>query len=131
MKIEKSTYTGYLWYSDEKEPQILQGKEFELEIAENKNPFIIEGKLYDGKKSISIKYVDGKYLMNTYEVKQEDLKETNPNIVQKEYIANFDGVGKLVFLQYWRPVVDALCEGMNVLQPQELVFIGFDNKKEE
>ena len=128
MRIEKSTYTGYLWYSNEKKPQILQGEEFELEIAENKNPFINEGQLYDGKTSVSIKYVDGQYLMKTYEVKPEDLGKNNQNVVRKEYIADFDGVGKLVFLQYWKPATDSLCEGMNVLQPKELVFVGFDNK---
>lgn len=125
MKIEKSQYQGYLWYSDKKEPQVLNNEVFELEISDNTNPFIIEGQLYDGKKSISIKYVDGKYLVNTYNVDNLDRK------IQEQlfYSHRMDG-RRLIFKQNWRPVNDELCEGMQVLQPAELVFVGFNDKEE-
>ncbi len=53
MKIDKSKYQGYLWYSDEKEPRVFNNEEFELEMAENTNPFIVEGHLFNGIDSIS------------------------------------------------------------------------------
>jgi CRISPR type III-associated protein (TIGR04423 family) len=37
-----------------------------------------------------------------------------------------ENVQKMKFRQYWRPVEDDLCEGMKVLQPAELVFVGFE-----
>lgn len=52
MKIEKSKYQGYLWYSDQKEPKVFNNELFELEIADNENPFIVEGQLYDEENRI-------------------------------------------------------------------------------
>ena len=125
MKIEKSKYQGYLWYSDKKEPQVLNNEVFELEIADSSNPFVIEGKLFDGQKSISIKYVDGKYIVNTYDLDALDgvMQE------QKFYSHRVDGK-QLKFRQIWKEQPDELCEGMQVLQPAELFFVGF-NKEED
>lgn len=130
MKIEKSIYEGYLWYSDKPEPKVYIKKELELEISEKTNPFIIEGQLFDGTNSISIKYVDGKYIVNRYEVKEADFNDVN--IELKEFLPNrMKDIEKLRFLQYWKPQEekDELCEKMEVLQPAELVFIGFKVKE--
>lgn len=125
MKIEKSKYQGYLWYSDKKDPDYFENREFDLQKDDGENPFIIEGQLYDGKNSISIKYVDGKYLCKEYELSQFDADD----IVKKEevfYSHRMDGK-QLKFNQYWREQedLDNLCEGMKALQPAELVFVGF------
>ena len=125
MKIEKSKYQGYLWYSDKKNPQVLNNEVFEFEIADNTNPFVIEGQLYDGQKSISIKYVDGKYIVKTY-----DLHNLDGEIQEQMFYSHRMGDRKLYFKQYWRPMNDEQCEGMQVLQPAELVFVGFNDKEE-
>ena len=65
-QIEKSTYQGYLWYSDKDQPKVLNNVDSEITLDETKNPFVIEGQLFDGKRSISIKYVDGKYIVKKY-----------------------------------------------------------------
>lgn len=126
MKIEKSKYTGYLWYSDQKKPEIIYGdKDFGLEISDAENPFIIEGQLCDGKNSISIKFVDGKYIVKTYTLSDyEDVKAD-------EYVANrMDNVEKLLFKRVWKPKEDGLCCGMVVNQPAELVFVGLKMKED-
>lgn len=126
MKINKSIYQGYLWYSGSNEPQVLLDEEFEKEISNNDNPFIIEGQLFDGKNSISIKYVDGEYIVNQYTVQPDDFN--NVDVEMREFFANrMKGVKKLQFLQYWRVDSDTNCEDMEVLQPKELVFVGFKN----
>lgn len=124
MKIEKSKYEGYLWYSDTSTPDIKTGEEFGIEINEDANPFIIEGQLFDGKKSVSIKYVDGKYVVNTY-----DLEKLDGVFQEREFHSYRMGDRRLKFKQYWRPQKDELCEDMQVLQPAELVFVGFNNKE--
>ena len=130
MKIEKSKYQGYLWYSDQKEPKVINNQEFELEIVDNTNPFIVEGLLYDGENSISIKYVDGEYKVKIYNVKK--LNSENSHKKEKEFLPNrMKDVEKLRFLEYWKPQEDSLCENMKVLQPAELVFIGFNNENKE
>ncbi len=126
MKIEKSTYQGYLWYSDEKQPQVFDNKAFELEIADAANPFIIEGQLYDGKKSVSIKYVDGKYTVKSYETDRLE-GEAQEQVFHSH---RMDGK-RLKFKQFWKEQPDGLCEDMQVLQPAELVFVGFDNNNKE
>jgi CRISPR type III-associated protein (TIGR04423 family) len=124
MKIDKSSYQGYLWFSDQKEPEIINGI-FEKEIDDKTNPFIVEGQLFDGSNSISIKYIDGKYIVNNYDVKSDKFK--NVDFKEVTYLPNFNGGDLLRFRQYWRPQSDPLCEGMDVLHPAELVFVGFDN----
>lgn len=125
MKIEKSKYQGYLWYSDKKEPQVLHDEVFELEIADNTNPFVIEGQLFDGQKSISIKYVDGKYIVNTYDLNTLD------GVMQEQTFHSHRMEGKLLkFKQIWKNQSDELCEGMQVLQPAELIFVGFNDKED-
>lgn len=126
MKIEKSRYEGYIWFSDQKEPKVFNNEEFELEIADDKNPFIIEGQLFDStnNKSVSIKYVDGEYIVKPYDVQENERDNA------QEYLSNRMDDRKLLFVQRWEEQPDDLCEGMQVLQPAELVFVGFNNKEE-
>ena len=125
MKIEKSIYDGYIWYSDKSNPKVFQDEEFEFDTDKIENPFIIEGQLYDDQKMISysIKFVDGKYICKKYEVESTDFNKKDVEI--KTFHANRMDNLKLQFLQYWKEEVDELCEGMKVLQPKELVFVGF------
>jgi len=125
MKIEKSIYNGYIWYSNESNPEVFQDKEFEFDTDKIENPFIIEGQLYDDQKKISysIKFVDGKYICRKYQVKSTDFNKKDVEI--KTFHANRMDNLNLQFLQYWKEEDDELCEGMKVLQPKELVFVGF------
>jgi len=129
MKIEESTYTGYLWYSDETQPCVFLDKTFALEESDESARFIIEGNLFDKERqlSVSIRYVDGHYI-----VKHFQLKDLGTVFDEQEYIPNrmvLEGaekrIEKLRFRQYWQLVPDELCEGMEVLTPKALVFMGF------
>ena len=124
-KIEKAEYSGYLWKSDQKEPEIIFHEEREFEFHDNDNPFVVEGFLYDGKTSYSIRYVDGRHIVNKF-ILSELPKEFTP----QTYIPNFKGVSGLEFRQYWEPKPDELCEGMEVLKPAQFVFVGFKSKEE-
>lgn len=132
--IEAAKYMGYLWYSNEKEPKVFDGNEMvpEINLDEKENPFIIEGNLWDedGRKSIMIRYVDGKYIVHRTEVNEEELKGISSSqayATRKDYLAHrIGGVKCLSFLQYWQEETDDMCEGMQVLRPSKLVFIGFD-----
>lgn len=129
-KIEKSKYQGYLWYSDEKEPEIYQNRELEIDLNDQSNPFIIEGQLCDGKKSYSIKYVDGHYILKTFQLNNylnEDtvINKYQPNWSEKDK-ENSSVISQLIFIQYWHPAADKNCEDMKVLQPGESIFVGFN-----
>lgn len=147
-QIEAAKYVGYLWYSNEKEPKVFDGSEMvpEINLDEKKNPFIIEGNLWDADnlksmKSIMIRYVDGEYIVRRTKVKEEELKGISSSRASsqayesgsptlKKYLAHrIEGVKCLCFLQYWQAEPDDMCEKMCVLRPSKLVFIGFDKNE--
>lgn len=119
MKIEKDNYQGYLWMSDAQKPVKID-EEFEMEIADDALPFIVEGMLATATKSIMIKYVDGKHLIKEFDLNSAAEYDT------VEYVANrMDGIAALVFRRYWREESDGRCLDMKVLTPAEQVFVGF------
>jgi CRISPR type III-associated protein (TIGR04423 family) len=125
----ENRYQGYLWISDRKEPITFEDAPVSFDF-EQVNPFVIEGQLYDdaNKKSFSIKYVDGEYLVVEYDVKALD-NACDSNVTVK-YLSNRMEERMLRFRQYWRPQKDKLCENMDVLTPAEFVFVGFKSEEE-
>ena len=118
-QIEAAKYVGYLWYSNEKKPMAFDGSEPvpEMNLDEEKNPFIIEGNLWDedGRNSIMIRYVDGEYIVRRTKVKEEESNASSRAYSQayesgspiattlKKYLAHrIEGVKCLCFLQYWQ-----------------------------
>jgi CRISPR type III-associated protein (TIGR04423 family) len=127
--MNNKLYDGYLWYSDQKTPEVFEQKAWdESMLDENVNPFVIEGQLYDSENlvSYSIKYVDGKYIIKKYQLKSTDFNNVDVDIDILDFKAHRMGEGRVLqFLQYYREEEDSLCEGMKVLQPAEKVFVGF------
>lgn len=130
--IEKGNYVGYVWYSDKTSPNMYAGNEFTDTLDTNHNPFIIEGQLFNPVKQISysIRYVDGSYLVQRWDLKM-DFESEDFTFTPKEFKAH-PRMGKqtLLFRQYWKAESDELCLDMKVLQPHALVFVGFKDNKE-
>lgn len=128
IKINKCE--GYLWWSDQQEPKVCQDEAIDICLDETKNPFVVEGQLYDKeeKMSYSIKFVDGQYLINIFKVEEGDL--TNPDNETKCYFSNRMEDKWLKFLRYWEEKEDKNCMGMPVLTITKNVFIGFKEKEE-
>lgn len=128
---KEPAYEGYLWYSNEKEPEIYTESEpltKELEPDDSDNPFIIEGQLYDKKQhlSCSVKYVDGHYIVKRYNLLQ-DLKGC---VIRDKYYEGHRMKGKILhFKEYWRAQNDPFCCKMKVLRPAQIIFVGFKNKQ--
>ena len=136
--IPSGSYEGYWWMSDSAQPIVAEKGDSSVADRINvflsdstANPFVIEGQLYDAvaRRSVSIKYVDGQYIVHSFEV-TEDIDGVDDrkydHIVLKRYAANRMPGKKLRFLQYWRETPDSFCCGMPVLTPAEKVFIGFE-----
>ena len=113
---------GYIWKSDAEKPDIIK-KNIPVNLINGEIPFVIEGQLFDGKTSYSIKYVDGEYLLEENEVLEKDF--TDSNVVLREYQSHRMGGRTLLFLEYWEAEKDELCLGMEVLKPAKVVFVGF------
>jgi CRISPR type III-associated protein (TIGR04423 family) len=120
-------YEGYLWKSDADAPLPFINKTLPPWIDETANPFIIEGNLYNAAKDISysIRYVDGEYLVHSFEMQGSVMARTD-----KRFLKNrIDGIEYLYFRQYWKPEPDEFCENMEVLKPSANVFVGFNHKE--
>lgn len=121
---------GYLWWSDQQEPQVYDGDVLDICLDETKNPFVVEGQIYDKKekKSYSIKYADGQYIINIYKIENQDL--ANSNNEKKCYLSNRMGDRWLKFLRYWEEKEDENCMNMPVLTLTKNVFVGFKEKED-
>lgn len=133
-EIPKALYQGYIWNSDSERPEVHPGdKPYGGFTPDPKaNPFIIEGNLWDEANltSISIRYVDGRYYIHRTVLTPEEVKGTTDHSTVKIYVAHrIDGYKYLRFVQLWETRKDPMCEGMEVLEPSKLVFIGFTNDK--
>lgn len=128
-EIPKAKYQGYIWRSDSDSPEVLTGDKayggFTPDPSEN--PFIIEGNLWDEATgvSISIRYIDGRYYIHRTTL----TGETDHSTIKKYVAHRIDEYKYLRFVQLWESREDPMCEGMEVLEPSKLVFIGFTNDK--
>lgn len=125
--IECAEYQGYVWYSDQKEPEIIDGT-YQKDITSEENPFIIEAQLYAPKAnhSISVRYVDGEYIVNQYDLSAESANALESRV--REYMSNrMDGC-VLCFKELWKAEQDPYCEDFYVLEPKDFIFIGFKRK---
>lgn len=130
-KIKNGTYQGYVWMSDDDEPEVING-EFDGRVLNNeKNPFIIEALLYNESAALSyhIKYVDGEYKVIETKVDIEKMHGKTENYYANHKLIDKEIV-KLKFYREWNAVEDKACNGWEVLQPGKLVFIGFERKEE-
>ena len=109
------------------EPKVYQDEQINIILDETKNPFVVEGQLYDKEedKSYSIKYIDGQYLIKVNKVGNDDF--TNKDNELKSFLSNRMGGRWLKFLRYWEPTEqgDENCEGMKPLVITKNVFVGF------
>jgi len=121
---------GYLWWSDQQIPQVYQDESLDICLDNSKNPFVVEGQLYDKEclMSYSIKYVDGQYLIKVYKVDEQDF--VNPDNEQRTFLSNRMDNRWLKFLRYWEEVKDENCMGMPVLTFTKNVFVGFKEKED-
>lgn len=132
--IEQGFFEGYYWKSDENIPHTLMNEEFNIDLLSCKNPFIIEAQLYNekAKVSYSLKYVDGEYLIHKWDnvfPKMDSEEYTQISFFPNRIGEDKDIKGlKLTFLQHWVAEKDDKCNGMKVLQPKELVFVGFNKQ---
>ena len=130
--IPSGNYDGYIWYSNATEPKVLLANvRFEgLGLTTGENPFVIEAQLYaqSENKSYSIKFADGKYIALCYDLKAlKDLEGVD--VTPHRFLPNrMKEVEYLHFKEYWHPVSDPNCNGIDVLQPREFVFTGFTLK---
>jgi len=131
-EIKNRKYSGYIWMSDKKEPEVLNDESFDFSKV-GVNPFMIEALLYckDENISLTIRHT-GKYHINEIDLNSLPV---GAELVDIEYLPHrlkdekkAIDVKKVCFKQLWTPENDANCEGWPVLKMKALVFTGFKLK---
>ena len=122
--LNSRNYQGYYWMSDSKKPVPVDGG-FDP-ILEEKNPFIIEGMLWDNDNNISVMIMhNGDYKI--YEYDMNVLDRTDNILLEIVYKAHrFEEFNKIKFKQLWIPEEDVLCENMKVLKMKANIFCGIE-----
>lgn len=125
-QIDDLDYNGYYWLSKEPKPHIVEGK-FDKTILQDL-PFVVEANLYDEDKqiSISIKNVDGEYLITKYDLSKLSADEIK---TAEKYLSDRTGdFGKYRIYTYWQEKQDnEFLEGMSSLERTAEIFVGFTN----
>jgi CRISPR type III-associated protein (TIGR04423 family) len=132
-KILKGNFEGYLWKSNATHPDVFYDRT-EIMLDDSVTPFYIEGQLWDksSKKSVSIRFVDGEYLVKEWTVTDDELSVEAKYVEQKSFFPNrMEKVDKLLFLQYWKEVEDPYINDFKKLVPAQLVFVGLKRKEGE
>ena len=142
--------TGYLWMSNEREPQVLENCSIEQNNKQHGanpallqigvNPFIVEAELWDAANHVSyaIHHAGNKVVCQRYEVKAEDFSNSDNTV---DFLSHRMNGRKLHFREYWEPrrdidVLDIsgkpVGEKMPTLVMTRRVFVGFTpyNNKE-
>ncbi len=131
-EIKNRKYSGYIWMSDAKEPNVLNQEKFDF-ASIGINPFIIEALLYceEEKVSLTIRHT-GKYHINEIDLNSlpegaelENVEYLPHRLTDKEKGIDVD---KVQFKQLWIPEKDENCENLPVLKMKALVFTGFKCK---
>ena len=133
-EIPEIEYQGYIWKSDQSEPDILNNEAYDFSTIKT-NPFIIEGYLYSAKEniSISIKQIDGEYFINKIDL--SDLDFSKENFTKHNYLSD-PAISKqnkdykyINFIEFWKAEEDDLCNDMKVLKPDWVAFVGFSKEE--
>ena len=119
--IPALSYEGYLWYSDNKSPLIING-DFKSNLL-SELPFVIEGNLWAEKEklSISIKHINGAYLISPFSLNTID----NLDSKSKKFLSSIVNFTQYKIYQHWESDENENCENMLVAKPLWFAFVGF------
>lgn len=124
---------GYIWMSDSAYPICYDGFVLDCSLFQSVNPFPIEVMLLvkESNESFVARYVDGNYIVVRKHLCDMEYTDDiywasfNKCITPNGEKIKFEK--KIRMRQYWKEVLDIYCENMPVLQPAELVFVGFED----
>ena len=108
-------YEGYVQFSNRPIEDIWTQKS-DISI-DTKKDFVYEAHFCNDLESISIKQINGSWLVSTTDISSVSDEDTQINHALKQNVK---------MAQIWQEVVDELCEGMLVKKIKKVVFAGFE-----
>ena len=122
-----SDYEGYVQFShraiDKEKDIFYDAKKVELK---DEDGFIYEAHFSNKSNSVSIKQINGSFLVSEIDITNIDENDT------EEFISDIEGWNyKIKMAQIWKEEADEFCEGMKVKKLKKVVFAGFVGGEDE
>jgi len=120
-------YQGYVQFShraiDKEKDIFYDAKKVELK---DEDGFIYEAHFSNKSNSVSIKQINGSFLVSEIDITNIDENDT------EEFISDIEGWNyKIKMAQIWKEEADEFCEGMKVKKLKKVVFAGFVGGEDE
>ncbi len=126
-----SDYRGYVQFSHRalEAQDIFEDKA--PNVAKDEKGFVYEAHFFNGKESIMIRQQNAEWVVSTTLI--ADVEEKDMNLYALEKTSHLEGVKSewVKMAQIWEAKADKLCEGMDVMKLQKVIFAGFVEKKGE
>ena len=119
--IKNRHYEGYLWYSDQERPLLVNGN---VTLPKGNNPYIQEGMLWCKEEQISIMIRHtGRYQIGEFDL--NELEKKGAKLEPEQYLAHKLDFSELKFYQLWELEEDPLCAGYQTYKQKAIIFAGF------
>lgn len=121
---ETATVEGYLWYSDQRKPEMVAGT-LDLAAKLTKLPFVVEGMLYDeqNKTSYHILHLDGKNTIQ--QINLSDLSDVEYD-EQIYFTRRVKSGEKYLMIEAWEETTQLIGSSeFTTLSPSWAAFKGF------
>ena len=124
-------YEGYVQFSDTplRECDVFEGYQ-DIKLTPTKG-FVYESHFSNGNESIMIRQQNAEWVVSKTSI--VDMEEKDVNLYALEKTSHLKGINFnwVKMVQIWEVKEDKLCDGMDVMKLQKVVFAGFVEKKGE
>ena len=124
-------YRGYVQFSDRplNKKDIFEDRDPNITLDEN--GFIYEAHFCNDKKSIMIRQQNAEWMVSTTDISDIDEKDMEYFAFEKTAHLKEMASNWVKTAQIWESKEDELCEDMNVMKLQKVVFVGFSVDKKQ
>ena len=119
-------YEGYVQFSDTplRECDVFEGYQ-DIKLTPTKG-FVYESHFSNGKESIMIRQQNAEWVVSETDISKVENEDINLYALEKT--SHLKGVKSkwVKMAQIWEAKEDELCNGMDVMKLQKVVFVGFE-----
>ena len=122
-------YEGYVQFSDKplRECDVFEGlQDISLSLTDG---FVYEAHFCNDVESIMIRQINAEWVVSKTDISKVEDKDMNLYALEKtSHLQNLK-VNWVKMAQIWKSKADELCEGMEVMKLEKVVFVGFEKDK--
>ena len=123
------SYEGYVQFSDEplRKCDVFEGLQ-DIKLTPTKG-FVYEAHFCNAQKSIMIRQQNAEWVVSQTAISDIDEKDIEYFALEKTTLLTNVKSNWVKMAQIWKSEADELCDGMEVMKLQKVVFAGFEKEK--